>query len=58
MLWLMIVFSWCTRVILGGPSAAAPATRVLLYLLALLGVLQLLVTAIDILEAAMTVLVG
>jgi hypothetical protein len=44
MLWLMLLLLWSIRVIVGGPSAAAPATRVLLYLLALLAVLQLLVT--------------
>jgi hypothetical protein len=58
MLWLMLLLLWSIRVFLGGPSAAAPATRVLLYLLALLGVLQVIVTSIDILEFTIAILLG
>jgi hypothetical protein len=48
MLWLMLLLLWSIRVILGCPSA--PALAVLLYLLTLLGILQIVVTAIDILQ--------
>ena len=43
----MLLLLWSIRVILGSPSTAAPTTEVLLYLLALLEVLQVIVTAIN-----------
>jgi len=49
MLWLMLLLLWSSRVVLGGPSAATPATRAF-YLPGLLGILQVIVITIDILE--------
>jgi len=58
MLWLMLLLLWSIRVILGGPSATAPVTRVLLHLLALLGVLRVVVTTIEIIEFTIAILLG
>jgi hypothetical protein len=50
MLWLIIILLWSIQVTFGGPSDSSPAMRVLYYLIALLGILQLVVTTIEVLE--------
>lgn len=56
MLWLMVLLLWSMRIVFYGTSAASPAARVFYYLLALLGILQVAVTAIDMLEFIMAII--
>jgi hypothetical protein len=64
MLWFMLLLFSCGvsesfwAALQGGPSAAAPTPRVLLYLLALLGIPQAIVTTIDILGFTIAILLG
>lgn len=51
MLWLMVFVLWCVRLSITGPSAASPAASVILYLMVLLGVLQVIVDAIELVES-------
>lgn len=53
MLWLMLLILWGLRLVFGGTAAAAPAARTLIHLLVLLGLLQVLITIIDILGYVM-----
>jgi hypothetical protein len=55
MLWLMITILWSLQVLFGGATAASPVMRILWYLIVLLGVLHILVTAIEIMEFVLAI---
>jgi hypothetical protein len=50
MIWLFLFMLWSLSVAINGPTASRPAAKMLLYLVALLGFLHMLVTAIEILQ--------
>jgi len=58
MIWFMIFVLWSLRVVLGDSTAASPTMKVLMYLIALLGVLQVVVSTIDLIEFTMAILSG
>jgi hypothetical protein len=47
MLWLIVFLLWGSKTAINGHAAGQPAMRVLLFMLALLGILQVIVSMID-----------
>jgi hypothetical protein len=50
MLWFLILISFSLSVVFGGPTAGKNAATVMFYLLILLGMLQVLVTTIELIQ--------
>ncbi|KAL3428395.1 hypothetical protein PVAG01_01904 [Phlyctema vagabunda] len=51
MLWLLIFSLWAFRTVTYGHQAGRPAARIMLFLLAILGILQVIVSSIDLIES-------
>lgn len=56
MLWLMVVVQWWLNLLAGRHTATSPFGRLFLFLLALLGFLQLVVFTIDLIEFCLALL--
>jgi len=58
MLWLIVFISWSLRVAMSGHAAAQPAMKVILFLIAILGLAQIIVSTIVVLEYIMAISTG
>lgn len=56
MLWLMILLNWALHMCFGNHTMSQRIASIVIFLLIVLGILQLLVQAIDVIESAIILL--